>query len=97
MVRNPRPKEAIYRSNHVYKPVPHPGDQQREFLSEVFGIGSEIRDGFVLRPRRTHRHGGMLPETERPRKREARGEVAASRSSSCPSSSDRDLVEKRAV
>ena len=27
MVRNPRPKVTTYRSNHVYQPVPHPGDQ----------------------------------------------------------------------
>src|SRR5208283_2070270 len=77
MVRNPRPKVTIYRSNHVYQPVPHPGDQQREFLPEVFSFGSEIRNGFVLRPRRTHRNGARRPETKRSGKSQARGEVAA--------------------
>src|SRR5271165_2517944 len=97
MVRNPRPKVTIYRSNHVYQPVPHPGDQQREFLPEVFSFGSEIRNGFVLRPRRTHRNGARRPETKRSGKSQARGEVAARRSSICPSSSDRDVVEERAI
>src|SRR5690349_14031396 len=87
MVRNHVQGLVIYRSKHVYRPFPHPRDQQREFLPEVFGFGSRNRDGLVLRPRRTHRYGARPPETKRPGTSEARGEVTARRSSICPSSS----------